>query len=113
MDLDASICKKSNDCRNSILFLAKRELETMGGKYFFQLNPAALSRLGESVKWLKDELAGYENDPKFIADYPVHVWARKRDLGILEQMNHEWLSRDKHAISTLNKVVFPLGFKHP
>lgn len=113
MDLDASIYKKSNDRRTSMLSLVARNLESLEGRYFFQLNPAALARLDEPVKWLKDELAAYENDPKFTTDYPVHVWARKRDLGILEQMNHEWLSRDKYAISTLNKVVFPSDFKHP
>ncbi|MEN0038914.1 MAG: hypothetical protein AAGC78_17685 [Cellvibrio sp.] len=113
IDLDTSIYKKSNDCRTSILFLAKRNLESVEGKYFFQLNPAALARLEEAISWLGEELSGYEKDQEFSASYPVHVSIRKNEMEILKRMNCEWLNRDRHAISTLNIIVDPANFKHP
>lgn len=113
IDLDTSIYKKSNDCRTSILFLAKRNLEAVEGKYFFQLNPSALARLNEAISWLGEELSGYEKGQEFSANYPVHVSVRKNEMEILKRMNSEWLNRDKNAISTLNIIVDTSTFKHP
>lgn len=113
IDLDTSIYTRSNNCRTSILFLAKRNLETVEGKYFFQLNPAALARLGEAISWLREELNGYEQDQEFSVNYPVHVSVRKSEMEILKRMNTEWLNRDKNAISTLNIIVDTSTFRHP
>lgn len=65
MDLDRSIYKKSDDCRTSVLYLAKRNLESLEGKYFFGLNPSAWVRLEEAIFWLSEELGSMKRIKSF------------------------------------------------
>lgn len=112
IDLDSSIYRKSQDCRNSMLLLAKRDLDSMCGRYFFMLNPAALSRLDDVILWLTEELDDYQNDD-FEHNDLVHIAGRKRELAMLINMRAEWLNRDKDEVSSLNIKVDTSAFVHP
>ncbi|MGV8836289.1 hypothetical protein [Cellvibrio sp.] len=112
IDLDNSIYRKSKDCRSSMFFLAKRDLESVCGKYFFILNPAALSRLDDAILWLAEEVDDYQND-NFEHNNLVHIAGRKRELAMLINMRAEWLNRDKEEVSSLNIKVDTSAFVHP